>query len=390
MQLAELSREIVTIFRGDSGIANRTSVESVLKRFKPQMVSAWGFGEGNAHRSVKVERTADAVPAEMLHELSKLEGVSVQRNVLVTPAFVPQDPMFGDQWALRQMGADVAWDCLKMVPVTKITIAVVDSGIAHAHPDLHLRTHPQSKQFIINPPTHHVEDEDGHGTSLAGTIAAVTDNPIGVASMTWPLIVRVLAQKFYNPWTDLTGDRAAQAIFDAVDEGARVINLSWHVGLESDVLYDAIEYAESHDVLVVAAAGNEGTNNDELPIWPASYSDPVYGLTNVVSVMATNRHDDKPGYSNYGRRTVDLAAPGQGILSTHYFLEVPQYREYSGTSAAAAHVTAAATLVRSRRPGWTAPEVKQYLRTVVDTNPFLDCVARGRLNLAKAVCPLVP
>jgi hypothetical protein len=68
---------------------------------------------------------------------------------------------------------------------------------------------------------------------------------------------------------------------------------------------------------------------------------------------------------------------------------VPQYREYTGTSAAAAHVTAAATLVRALRPVWTAPQVKQYLRTVVDANAFLDCVARGRLNLARAVCPLV-
>jgi thermitase len=389
MELAELSREIVTILRGDTGISSRNTVERALQHFKPVTVSAWEFGEGNERRSVKVERTVYPVPAETLHELSMLGGVSVQRNVPLTRAFVPQDALFAEQWALRQMGADVAWECLKTVPVTRITIAIVDSGVARHHPDLHGRTHPRSKRFVVNPPDHHIDDEDGHGTSLAGTVAAVTDNPIGVASATWPFIVRVLAQKFYDPWNELTGERAARAIVDAVDEGARVINLSWHVGLESAVLYDAIEYADLHDVLVVAAAGNEGTNNDELSIWPASYSDPAYGLTNVVSVMATNRHDDKPGYSNYGRRTVDLAAPGQGILSTHYYLEVPQYREYAGTSAAAAHVTAAATLVRALRPAWTAPQVKQYLRTVVDANPFLDCVARGRLNLARAVCPLV-
>lgn len=389
MDFAELSREIVTILRGDAGIFNRKTVESALQDFKPVTVSTWEFAERDAHRSVKVERTVDPVPAQTLHDLSLLHGVSVQRNVPLTPAYVPQDPMLGEQWALRQMGADVAWDCLKTVPVTRITIAIVDSGIARTHPDLHGRTHPRSKRFVVDPPDHHIDDEDGHGTSLAGTIAAVTDNPVGVASATWPFIVRVLAQKFYDPWNELTGDRAARAIVDAVDEGARVINLSWHVGLESALLYDAIEYADLHDVLVVTAAGNEGTNNDELPIWPASYSDPAYGLTNVVSVMATNRHDDKPGYSNYGRRSVDLAAPGHGILSTHYYLANPQYREYSGTSAAAAHVTAAATLVRALRPGWTAPHVKQYLRTVVDANAFLDCVARGRLNLARAVCPLV-
>lgn len=390
MDLDELSRELVTILRGDTGISNRQTVESALQRYKPATISTWEFGEGHQHRSVQVERTVFPVPGETLHELNALDGVSVQRNVQLTPALVPQDPLLGEQWALRQMGADVAWECLKTVPVTRITIAIVDSGIARHHPDLHGRTHPRSKRFVVNPPDHHIDDEDGHGTSLAGTVAAVTDNPFGVASATWPFVVRVLAQKFYDPWNELAGDRAARAIVDAVDEGARVINLSWHVGLESAVLYDAIEYADLRDVLVVTAAGNEGTNNDELPIWPASYSDSAaYGLTNVVSVMATNHNDDKPGYSNYGRRTVDLAAPGHGVLSTHYYLEVPQYREYTGTSAAAAHVTAAATLVRALRPAWTAPQVKQYLRTVVDANPFLDCVARGRLNLAKAVCPLV-
>src|SRR5205085_5254328 len=100
--------------------------------------------------------------------------------------------------------------------------------------------------------------------------------------------------------------------------GAAVINASWHVGMESQVMFDAIDYAAQNDGVVVAAAGNEGTNNDQLPVWPASYT-----LPNVISVMASNRHDDKPSFSNYGQ-TVHLAAPGSGILSTHHYWLAPQ------------------------------------------------------------------
>ena len=92
MDLDELSRERVTILRGDAGISNRQTVESALQRYKPMTVSTWEVGEGNQHRAVKVERTVVAVPGETLHDLNALDGVSVQRNVPLTPAVVPQDP----------------------------------------------------------------------------------------------------------------------------------------------------------------------------------------------------------------------------------------------------------------------------------------------------------
>src|ERR1700741_3857002 len=101
---------------------------------------------------------------------------------------------------------------------------------------------------------------------------------------------------------------AARAIAWAVDNDADVINASFHIGMSSQVLLDAVQYASDNDVVFVAAAGNDGTDNDTLPTWPASYP-----LPNVISVMASNRHDDKPGFSNYGPSTVHLAAPGVGI-----------------------------------------------------------------------------
>jgi subtilisin family serine protease len=116
----------------------------------------------------------------------------------------------------------------------------------------------------------------------------------------------------------------------------------------------------------VAAAGNEGTDNDVLPTYPASWA-----LPNVVSVMATNHHDDRPGFSNYGRNTVHIAAPGVGVLSTHYYLGAERWRNYSGTSAAAAQVTAAAALSSALKTGWP-----RFAHLMASVDPFCSTARR--------------
>lgn len=264
-------------------------------------------------------------------------------------------------------------------------VAVIDSGIAQHHPDLMGRVHPASRRIIGSVSDNRIEDEDGHGTFLAGTIAAITDNAIGMASATRPITVQLLVVKFYDPWNPLDAASAAKAIAWAVCKGARVINASWHVGMPSNFLLANILHAQVKDVLFVAAAGNEGTNNDVLPIYPASWS-----LSNVVSVMASNHHDDRPSFSNYGLNTVHIAAPGVRVLSTHYYLDSERWRTYSGTSAAAAQVTAAAALIRAFKTGWTAAQVRAHLMASVDPFRFLDCIARGRLSLRRAICNLPP
>jgi subtilisin family serine protease len=289
------------------------------------------------------------------------------------------------------MSAELAWDCAG--PGQPILVAVIDSGIARAHPDLAPRISPLSRRIMGGILDNAVEDADGHGTFLAGTIAAVTHNALGVASATWPVNLGLLAVKFYDPWHPLNAADAAHAVQYAVDAGARVINASWHVGMYSQALFDAVQYAAEHDVLFVAAAGNEGTSNDVLPVWPACFC-----LPNVISVMATARPpvyridnlDDRPGFSNYGPTTVHLAAPGTSVLSTHYHFSTQpaRWRHYRGTSAAAAQVTAAAALVRALRPAWTAPQVRAHLMASVDASRYLKCIAGGRLNLERAVCGL--
>ena len=134
-------------------------------------------------------------------------------------------------------------------------------------------------------------------------------------------------------------------------------------------------------VVFVAGAGNDGLDNDVLPTYPASYNVP-----NVIAVMATNEHDSKPGFSNYGKTTVHLAAPGTRILSTDCYLTDPRWRNYSGTSAACAIVASAAAALKAMNTGWTPATIRTHLMASVDKVPrWLPCIAEGRLSLARAV-----
>jgi subtilisin family serine protease len=180
--------------------------------------------------------------------------------------------------------------------------------------------------------------------------------------------------------TPLTSYGGGVAIGLAVAAGAHIINLSWDVGMPQAVLRDGLDDALRNDRLVVVAAGNDGTDNETLPTWPASYA-----LPNMVCVMASDRHDDKPGFANYGHTTVDLAAPGVDILSTHFYLATPAYREYSGSSAACALTTSAAALLLSLNPNLKPAEIKTHLKASVDRFPWLPCASEGRLNINKAV-----
>jgi subtilisin family serine protease len=151
-------------------------------------------------------------------------------------------------------------------------------------------------------------------------------------------------------------------------------------------------------VIVVTAAGNDGLDNDVLPTYPASYGAPPFNLPNVVSVMASKRpdydalvavpvdlRDDKAWFSNYGRASVHLAAPGIDVLTTDTYFATPQWRAYGGTSAACAHVANAAALLKALNPLWSPIDIRNHLVASVDWSPWLACISRGRLSLDRAV-----
>ena len=149
---------------------------------------------------------------------------------------------------------------------------------------------------------------------------------------------------------------AAEAIVYAVDNGAHVINASYGSTTPTDVERDAIAYAAAHETLIVAAAGNDHSNDDKQPVYPAAYPD-----ANIITVAATDEKDHLADFSNYGKKTVDLAAPGDGIGSTW---EDGDYRYLSGTSMAAPLVAAAAAMLRKHESAPVKTIRKRLLNNV--------------------------
>jgi len=319
-------------------------------------------------------------------------SLKISRAVPVSPA--GNDQAYLAQWAWKKMKVKKAWERVadmrraKFLREEPITVAIVDWGIQRDHVGFSPEMNVSGASVIGDG---NIRDDDGHGTMLAGTIAGMTNNTRGNGGGS-PM--RLLAVKFIDVKTPPMSANAAKAIRYAVDHGARIINASWDVGLNSSELRTAIKdagearrYAGDKGVLVVVAAGNDGGDNDHYPAFPAGFH-----LPNMIVVMATNEDDEKPGFSNYGPGTVDIAAPGVNIVSTSPYLVPPSrhhpaYRRYSGTSPAAAHVSGAAALLLSIFPDWSPADIRDCLINSARKIPGLHryCRAGGRLNLGNAL-----
>src|SRR5690349_7240245 len=229
------------------------------------------------------------------------------------PETSPNDPLYLEQWALQRIDAGAAWQRLAEVDCRPVTLAIADWGIQREHEDLD----PKMRTAVrIIPPGDDFSDDDGHGTMLAGIIGASRDNGTGVAGLLPE--AKLLVIKFIDSHTPPTADAAADAIRYAIQQKVQIINASWHVSLDQEALRDAIREAGKQGILVVAGAGNNGTNNMTTPFFPACYE-----YDNLISVMASEDKDDrKAGFSNYGNN-VHLAAPGRRILSTSIYRSAP-------------------------------------------------------------------
>ncbi len=301
--------------------------------------------------------------------------------------------------------APEAWDTNTGSPAT--VVGVIDEGIDVNHPDLRENIWTNSGEVagnrIDDDGNGYVDDVNGydfanddasvydpdpisgkgdeHGTHVAGTIAAVGDNGIGVAGVNWD--AQVASLKFLAADGGYTSD-AIEAINYAVAEGMDISNNSWGGGGRSQALEDAIKRADSAGHIFIAAAGNGGQdgvgdNNDATPDYPASY-----GVPNVVSVAATDDTDALASFSNFGATTVDLAAPGVGILST---LPGNRYGRYSGTSMATPHVAGVAALIKSQEPGLDDAQIKAKLLRYTDEKASLQnkVATNGRLNALRSL-----
>jgi subtilisin family serine protease len=271
---------------------------------------------------------------------------------------------------------------------------VIDSGIDYPHPDLaaNIWVNPgEAAGNGLDDGNGYVDDihgydfvsEDGdplddyyHGTHVAGTIAAEGDNGIGVTGVAWD--ARLMAVKVFESEGAGTEFDIIQGIEYAALAGAGITNNSYGYGF-SQGIYDAIQLAGANGQLFVAAAGNDASDNDANPTYPASFD-----LDNIVSVAATTAADALAPSSNYGAATVDLGAPGADIYST---LPDGGYGLLSGTSMAAPHVAGTAALLLAHNPDLSAPELKRLL--LETTDPVADLaghtVSGGRLNAANAL-----
>ncbi|MBK6685765.1 MAG: discoidin domain-containing protein [Deltaproteobacteria bacterium] len=319
----------------------------------------------------------------------------VARNYLVHVGRVPNDARYGELWGLAKIGAPAAWD--RTIGDRSMIVAVVDTGIDLAHPELSsngwLNTQEVGSNGLDDDGNGYVDDvagwdfysndngpadDNGHGTHVAGTIGASGDNGQGVAGVNWRVQLQALKVLGANGSGSLWG--AAQAIHYAARNGAKVVNASFGCqGCNVSYMQQAIVALNDAGGLFVAAAGNNGSNNDSLPFYPAAYTEAA-----VIAVAATNPSDTLASFSNYGVTSVDLAAPGTSILSTQ-----PNngYASFDGTSMAAPHVAGAVALFWSAHPNATAPEVKARLYATVAARSTLagKVGTGGRLDVQALV-----
>jgi subtilisin family serine protease len=319
---------------------------------------------------------------------------------------VPDDPLLAQLWGLADpdtagAGIDAAHAWAIATGDSQTVVAVIDTGVDYAHPDLvaNIWTNPGETPGDLVDNDHNGlvddvhgwdfcnEDNDpadghGHGTHVAGTLAATGDNGAGVVGVAWS--AKIMAIKFLSDQGFGYNSDAVEAVGYAALMGARLSNNSWGGGGPSASLYNAIQSSILSNCLFAAAAGNNGVNNDRVAHYPSSY-----GLDGILSVAATDPNDELAYYSNYGFASVDLAAPGSGILS---LLPGNQYGIKSGTSMATPHASGAAVLVLSRNPSFGVTEVKNTLMQNVDRLPSLDgkMASEGRLNAYRALARTPP
>lgn len=320
------------------------------------------------------------------------------------------DEMFLRQWGLfnngqsgGQAGADIS--AMRAWAMTRgsgqVVVAVLDSGVDYTHPDLvnNIWTRPEiikayededltegavddQHGFNVVEDNGDPMDRNGHGTHCAGIIGAEGGNGIGITGVNWN--VKIMPLRFMDGDGAGTTKDAIEAINYVIDRkragvNVRIISASWGSTARSRALEDVIRKADDEGILFVAAAGNASTDNDQTPHYPSSYN-----LGNVVSVAATNRNDQLASFSNYGATSVNVAAPGEEILST--WLE-HGFSEKKGTSMATPFVAGVAALILSQNPKMSVDDLRAKLLRSVDPLPSLKgkVSSGGRINAAKAV-----
>lgn len=341
-------------------------------------------------------------------------------NYIYSYGYAANDPYFtsGHLWGMcsasstagpiNQYGsqADIAW-ANGHKGSSSVIVAVVDEGVMNTHEDLQANCWVNPYETVDgkdNDGNGYVDDvfgwdfvnndrstfdgvNDDHATHVAGTIGAVGNNGKGVAGVNWN--VKIMSCKFLGNGGGTTAN-AIKAIDYVTDMKKRhsmnivATNNSWGGGGYSTLLYNAIDRANTANILFVAAAGNSAANNDAGAFYPSNYPN-----ANIIAVAAINSSGGLSYFSDYGATTVDIGAPGEGVYSTlpasaKHGSVVSSYGSYSGTSMATPHVTGAAALYAATHPGSSAATIKAAILNSATPTPSLSgkCVSNGRLNVS--------
>ena len=332
-------------------------------------------------------------------------------DFVINPTATPNDPNFNRLWGLHNTGQtggvdDADIDALEAWDITTgsrdVVIAVIDTGIDYTHPDLAANAWQNPGEipgngvdddgngFVDDVYGYDFVNNDGdpmddnsHGTHVSGTIGAVGDDGVGIAGVNWE--VSIMGLKFLSGGGSGSTSDAVRAVNYATmmrrDFGINIVatNNSWGGGGYSQALADAIDAGGNAGILFIAAAGNEGNNNDALPAYPASINSDA-----IIAVAATDSSNGLASFSNYGATSVDIGAPGVGIYST---TPSNNYASYSGTSMATPHVAGVVGLLAAANPSLTPAEIREAILATSTPIASLDgrVATGGLLNAAAAL-----
>lgn len=365
---------------------NTMSARTLSQTLKSYVKSS--IPEGNL---VVVQRPVFELANSAMKTLSENPYVEyVEPNYIYRAEKTPNDPDFGKLWGLKNVGqsdgkqtgvAGVDIDVEKAWDITTgsddVLVAVIDTGMDYNHSDLKDVVYTNQAEangkdgvdddnngyvddvhgmnFVTdNKPTGNPLDDHGHGSHCSGTIGARGNDGKGIVGVNWN--VKILPVKFLSKDGGGSLEGAIKAIDYATKMKARIMSNSWGGGGESQALKEAIQRAHAAGALFVAAAGNDSANNDSDPHYPSNYNVP-----NVLSVAALDNKGNLASFSNYGKKTVHVAAPGVNIYSS----TVGGYDSWSGTSMATPHVSGVAALLAAAEPNLTNLELKARLMGTV-------------------------
>ena len=378
---------------------------------------------------VRVFLTPDETAEDVIYEYEKKPEVEyAEPDFKYQATIIPSDPLYAEQWYLKKIKAQDAWDKKRESP--NVTIAIIDSGVQINHPDL-------KDNIWVNPdevPNNKIDDDKNgypddvngwdyinnvpdpspkwgegfteggvnHGTIVAGIAAASGNNASGVTGVTWR--AKIMPLKVLGDAGEGSTLNVIRAIDYAILEGANILNFSFVGFGYSQALDDAIRRAHDAGLLVVAAAGNESEDGagyflDQTPMYPVCH-DGVNGENRVIGVAAVDALDQKSKFSSFGYKCIDITAPGESVFSTVAYNPSASIGEkvfnkyydgyWAGTSVAAPQVAGALALLLETNYGLTRNEIISLLLDNSDnvsrTNPnFLGQLGRGRLNVLNSV-----